>query len=308
LNQNEFWKNFCLGLEVDASGAFIYNGIRHLDSLENLSHPIDIFEILYNLSVGIERLFKVGIILSEYNNQFTTESNKADFYTHSSIDLLDKLNSYSDLKLAKIHREFLVLLSEFYKQHRYGRFSISSVFDSDLEKKQFQKFLKKHLKLDIEEVEGGIYPFRNTDQIKKFMGKVVKRITDSAFNVIKDKASELNIYTYELRSDSKAVKVFHGDRLDFIDETRKKKEIILYLMSPKNKGNHIDLIRSFDPLKLDPEMTPYYIKSLLNEAHLPFFDGEIDDLYLEVKNVRERLAFLSVMDSDYLDFEPEQEK
>jgi hypothetical protein len=36
MRRDEWWKNFGLGLELDASGAFIYNGIKFLDSLEGL--------------------------------------------------------------------------------------------------------------------------------------------------------------------------------------------------------------------------------------------------------------------------------
>jgi len=33
MRPDEWWKNFGLGLEVDASGAFIYNGIKLLDTV-----------------------------------------------------------------------------------------------------------------------------------------------------------------------------------------------------------------------------------------------------------------------------------
>ena len=75
-------------------------------------------------------------------------------------------------------------------------------------------------------------------------------------------------------------------------------------MDRKSSGRHIDLLRSFGSLELDPAMTPDYIKALLSDAHLPSVEGEIDELYTEVKNVSERLEFLEVMDNDYLSYGP----
>ena len=58
MTPEEWWKNFALGMEIDAAGTFIYNGIRSLHELPTLNHPVDSLEVLYNLSVGIERLLK----------------------------------------------------------------------------------------------------------------------------------------------------------------------------------------------------------------------------------------------------------
>src|SRR2546422_299838 len=88
------------------------------------------------------------------------------------------------------------------------------------------------------------FSLRNTDQIRRFVRKVVKRITDSLFKVVRQRAGELNIYTDELRGDSKAIKTFYGKRLDFIDETIKKKELLLFLMSEKAAGDHLRLLKS----------------------------------------------------------------
>lgn len=63
MNRMEFWKNFKLGEELDISGSFIYNGLRYLHEMRTLHHETEIFEVLYNLAVGLERLLKVTVIL-----------------------------------------------------------------------------------------------------------------------------------------------------------------------------------------------------------------------------------------------------
>lgn len=296
----EWWKNFGLGHEVDISGAFIYNGIKLLDTTECLNHPDEIFEIMYNLSVGIERLLKVAIILLEHNDATEFETLEESLITHNCQDLAERLNKQTNLNLQDINKEFLALLSKFYKSHRYARYSLSSIPNISEEKTQFLEFLKKHLKLTFN-IDKDFVAINNTDQIKKFVGKVVKRIIDSVFTAIRKQTSKLNIYTDELRGDSKALRVFYGERLDFIDETIKKKEILLFLINSKTTSKHIELIREFGSLDLDPEMFPYYVKALLNDIHLPLVGGEIDELYCDVKSINERINFLKTIDNELFD-------
>ena len=60
---------------------------------------------------------------------------------------------HADLGLASLHREWLSLLSTFYKSHRYGRYTFRAVPDVFEEKRLFQRFLAKHLGVDLGEDE-----------------------------------------------------------------------------------------------------------------------------------------------------------
>lgn len=303
MQPDEWWKNFGLGMELDVSGTFIYNGIKALDSLEGLNHSIDIFEILYNLSVGIERLFKISIILIEHNDQISIEEFEESLITHNTMELANRVQKNIDLNLSGVHKEFLSILSKFYKSHRYGRFSLSSVPNIEEEKELFLKYLHKHLKIDI--TDNGLLSYiHNTPQIKKFVGKVVNKISQKLFKIIEDTARSLNIYTYELRSDSKAMKVFltFNERLDFLDEEIVKKELLLFLMSQETSGEHIDFLRSIGALDLDPTEAPSHIKALLNDIHLHLVEEEVECAYEDVNNVKERLEMLSIMTNEYLSY------
>ena len=283
MRPDEWWKNFALGAELDVAGTFIYNGIKSLHDLEFLDQSVDIFEVLYNLSVGIERLLKVAVILIEHGDQIDVEQLEESLITHSTIELANRVQRHVDLGLTDLHREWLSLLSKFYKSYRYGRYTFRAVPDVFEEKRVFQQFLTKHLRLQVgDDVWSSL---RNTDQIRRFVGRVVKRITDNLFKVVDDRATALNIYTTEFRGDSKAIKTFYGKRLDFIDETLKKKELLLFLMSPKAKGAHMQLLKSIDALELESAMVPAYIKAVLNDLHLPYVGGVIDELYTEVTDV-----------------------
>ena len=306
MNPEKWWKNFALGIELDIAGTFIYNGIKTLEDLESFQHPVDTFEILYNLSVGIERLLKIGIILLEHDEGIDIEYLEKSLISHNTIELANRINVHKALNLPDLHKEFLSLLSKFYKSHRYGRYLLSAVPNIQEEKRCFLEFIDKHLNLSLS-IEDEFAFIGNTDQIRKFVGKIVKKISSKLFSIIREEASRLNIYTAEQRADSKAVKVFHGHRLDFIDERIKKKEILLYLMSPGAGGHHIELLRAYGALDLDEGMVPNYIQALLNDRALPFVDELIDELYTEVEDVGERLGFIGVMDNEYLSYDPDEE-
>lgn len=301
-----WWKNFALGIELDAAGTFIYNGIRALHEMHHFQHPVDSFEVLYNLSVGIERLLKVAIILVEHSDDGDQNALEESLITHNTLQLLDRLNGTKNLQLQDVHREFLAILSKFYKSHRYGRYSFGIVPNISEEKSALVLFLKRHLSLDVD-VNDEFMPLYNTNQIRKFVGKIVKKVSSGVFDVIRNRASELNIYTDELRGDSKAIKVFYGNRLDFVDEEIKKKEFILFLMNPSVKSKYIELLRDMEPLDMDVGMAPSYIRALLNDADLPFVEEAVDEAYTELSNVKDRLQFLEVMDSEHLSYDEEDD-
>ncbi len=269
MKPEDWWKNFALGIEVDISGAFIYNGIKRLDELDNLANTSDIFEILYNLSVGIERVLKVAIVLLEHGNQKDIEAFEQSLISHDLMGLANRVGGSRDLELSGVHKEFLSLLSKFYKTHRYGRFSVGSVPNIKEEQSLFYEYLRKHLHVELPH-DDSFMPLYNSDQIRRFIGKVVKKIVVSVFGIVRTQATALNIYTDELRGDSKAIRIFYGDRLDFIDERIKKKELLLFLMHPDSQGSHIHLIRSFDALDFDPAMAPEYIRALLVTIQVPW--------------------------------------
>ena len=301
-----WWKNFGLGQEIDIGGAYIYDGIMRLHKLQSLQHSVDIFQVLYDLSIGIERIAKVAIILLEHRDDASVEDLEESLITHNTQKLIDRINDHSELGLSNLHREFLHLVSKFYKTHRYDRYTRASVPEISKEKEAFLGFFGKHLGIDVGETNE-FQGIKNTDQIRRFVGKVVKRITDAVFSVIKSKTSELNIYTHELRGDSKAIRVFYGKRLDFIYEEIKRKEILLFLINPSSNGRHISLLREFGSLQLDPGMTGSYIKALFDDNELRYVEGEIEELYSEISDVNDRLGFLGIIDSEYLAYDPDED-
>lgn len=68
MSKKLIWKNFNLGIELDMAGNFIYNGLKHLDEMESFYYEDEIFNFLYQIAVGVERLEKISLILLENIN------------------------------------------------------------------------------------------------------------------------------------------------------------------------------------------------------------------------------------------------
>lgn len=81
-NPSDFWKNFRLGTELQISGSFIYNALYFFDQIEYFYREHEVFEFLYSLSIGLERLEKIVVILSEHNEEIGQEEFEEKLKTH----------------------------------------------------------------------------------------------------------------------------------------------------------------------------------------------------------------------------------
>jgi hypothetical protein len=128
MNKHEAWKNFNLGQELSISGAFIYNGLRRFHEMQVLDHTDEIFEFLYNLSVGLERLLKIAVVLVEHEDDSDQEALEKSLITHNHLELMKRVRQHCKFNLGTPHNQFLALLGTFYTSLRYDRFTLSSVW------------------------------------------------------------------------------------------------------------------------------------------------------------------------------------
>ncbi|UJR54530.1 hypothetical protein [Dickeya zeae] len=122
-----FWQNFELGVEIDIAGNFIYDGLNNLHQMEHFAYETEVFNVLYNLSVGVERFFKVAIILIEYDDDTDQDSFEKSLITHNHAELLARIRRKRAINLSGVHNDFISLLSKFYKSFRYDRYSLQTV-------------------------------------------------------------------------------------------------------------------------------------------------------------------------------------
>ncbi len=308
MTPEQFWKNFNLLDEVSIAGAFVYNGLRRFHEMQHLEHTDELFEFFYNLSVGIERLLKVAIILLEHDQTKDVEKLEQSLITHSHLELLGRIKRHSKINFGPVHNEFLALLSTFYRSHRYNRFLASSVHQRDQEKVALMHFLSKHLDVDFQ--TGPLLGIANEPRYRKFIRKVVIKITEALYVVVRDAAQNQNLYTYELRHDSRAESVFLGNA-DLPTEDVAWKELVVYLVNTKDNGGALEHIRSIPPLEFDPALVQDYLESFRTATMSSEVSDLVETLYWDIDNEEkgERLNMLSAIAEPhvYFDFDEDDE-
>lgn len=292
-----------MGEELEISGKFIYNGLRYFHEMENLYYETEIFEVLYNLSVGLERLLKVAVILIEHDDVTNQESFEQTLITHNHLELLRRIHKKYSLSLASPHKELLQILGTFYKTHRYGRYGTEAMKTTGEEKVALHKYIEKYLKIKIS--DENFFVTQNDKRIKKFLGRIVGKITSEIFKIVREESHRLNLYTYELKYNSKASKIFLSKTYDFINEDRLLKELLIYLINSNDTTGHLRFIKEIEPLEFDPALVADYIKCFSSDEKKLEVMDEVEALYEDVEDPAARLEMLDVIgnSSVHFDFE-----
>lgn len=280
MNPSDFWKNFRLGEEIQISGTFIYNGLRRFHELRKLDFADELFEFLYELSIGLERLLKIAVVLYEHTDNSDQEELEKSLITHTHLDLVARLQKHVELKLGTTHNDLLSLLGTFYKSLRYDRFALSSVYEGKKEAKAIRSLLVKHLKVEFPD-EDSFFGTDNNDQYRKFIRRTVLKIAREVYSVIKDRAGQINLYTYELRHESKAESVFLRE-VDIADEDILWKELLIFFMNVKADTGYLQFLRGTPPLEFDPALVPDYLDCFKSDSSKAGVMDELEHLYGEM--------------------------
>lgn len=304
MNRSELWKNFRLGEELDVSGTFIYNGLRRFHELRKLDYSADLFEVLYQLSVGIERLMKIAIVLLEHDDANDQDAFEKSLSTHNHQALLARIQKHVDLKFSNSDNAFLHLLTKFYENLRYDRFSLKSPLALGKEKHELFDFLEGHLQVKFED-RNSIFGHQNTDQYKKFIRKIVIKIAGGLYGIIEKRTRSLGLYTYELRGGSKAGTVFLGEA-NIPTEDVLWKELLVFFMNTKETSGYLSFLRGIEPLPFDPGLVEDYLDCFQSGSVRAQVVDEMETLYDDVLDQGERLRLIGVIGSPNVYF-PEDE-
>lgn len=307
MRPDEYWKNFNLGTELDIAGRFLFNGLQAFHEMEHFAAEEDAFEFLYSVAVGVERLLKIAIILTEHDTAADQESFEKSLITHTHQDLALRLREPHGLKFSARENEFIALLGRFYTSQRYGRYSLNSVFAPAQERDELVKFLEKYLGIKID-TSGWLTVTRNERKHRKFIGKVVSKIVNPVHQIIEDEARRLNIYTYEIDYPSKASKILLSKKFDFEDEDILQAELMAYFLSSEACGPNAKLIRDLiKPLPFDPALEGEYLAALRSDRKKIAVLDELEALYEGVTNFKERRELLEASALENLTYGEEVE-
>lgn len=295
MNKEQFWRNFCLNRELHVAGGFIYDGMRELRTLKSFGNADEVFQVVYPLAVGFERLLKIAIVLLEYKEGTDQEEFEKGLITHNHLELLRRVKTAATINLAPQHNEFLQILGKFYKSYRYDRFSIKSVFSSSSETEELLRLLRKHIPTMQEKDEVFGENPSCPDEVRVFLARVCQKISTSLYRIIEDAASAEHLYTYEIRYASKAYKVLFEESLDFLKEDLLWKEILIYLMNTPEETATLKFLREIQPLDFDAGMVSEYLECLGSDTKKIEHIDELNELYRQIDDPSERQDMMGVI-------------
>lgn len=300
------YKNFNMVFELDVSGEFIYNGIQELGRMSNFNKNAPAFFSLYNISVGIERLQKIILVLWKLDNNSDLEEFEKSLITHSHCRLNDEIKKCTKQEILNSRENaFLSLINDFYKSARYNRFNINGEYDYEVS--IFREYLEKHLKIEPNPFDyDGVLM---TDEIKEFLGRVVGSISQKYYALVKEGSSKNSTYTHELRSFSKAEKVFlskfrkqslmEGQLIERISF----KEFLLYLRNSKDESAFLKYMSEIPPLEFDKGLIEEYINELSNSIIPQDLIDEVEELYSENGYSQDRVNLVDLMGTRHVQFD-----
>lgn len=303
MDKISYWKSFNLCKEVSLAGIFIYNGIKTFDEMDSFHNEEEIFDFFYNIAVGIERLEKIALILKEKIEIEKIQEFERSLKTHNHIELMNRIVEgkvvFNDTQTA-----FLCLLKNFYKNWRYDRYSVNDCKSCDKEKQALIVFLEKHYNLQINDEI--FNTTQNSDRIKKSLGKCIGKIVIYLYEQIKEYSHQNNVFTYEVKYNSKAYKIFIRQEFDFILENKLWKEVLVYILNNQD-NEYLNFYKSLPPLDFDEADLVTLINSFKNDINKIECIENLESLYDEMDNQtrKKRNDFLDLIGNESLELSDE---
>jgi len=256
--------NFALVQEVNIAGVQIWKAIEDIEptyitkSGSGYSYTEYIFISMYQAAQGIERLLKIIIELILYskadvNNQKVREL----LLGHNHPAMFKYISENEGISLNKNCNRLLNILSKFYANARYHRFSYN---DSNVLELEFIREFGHEIKEDD-----------FNDRVKNAYGKALGQISQSLYKHIETLSANLNIYVYELSAETVArfsLKDYYGDNLynTLMQIKQSKKELIWYLTKEGHNLPATKIGNDVLPLLFEQSDIADYVYGLLTNS------------------------------------------
>ena len=301
------YKNFNMVNELDIAGEFIYDGMQTLNQMNVVSDGAAIFSFLYHTSVGVERLQKILVVLLEDITLDNYKEFEEGIVTHSHCHLHERISKKHKIKLNSRENEFLSLLTTFYNHSRYNRFNLDKPYCQ--EKEITEKYIVKYL--DEADIDRSVCSddIIVNPKVKELFGRVIGSISNKYYQALRDIAREKCTYTYELRSDSKAEKIFFSDcpknslqRMK-ITETIALKEFLVFLKNGKESTPFTRFLKTIQPLEMDTALINEYIMEIGKGTIPQALVDEVEYLYEENGYGKDRIEQISLIGNPRVMFE-----
>ena len=310
MDQRWKYKNFNMVTELDIAGEFIYNGIHEFCRLKYISNEGPTFASLYNMAVGIERLEKIVYVLWTLDDEVDETKFEKKLITHSHTGLRDKIKEVlkihnENIEFSKQENALFELLCGFYNTARYMRFNIDGDWDKELE------LIRTFLKSDSNYVKNNTEFFYGSrieanENVKKLFGRTLKSIAAKYYEMVIKGSSKNQTYTYELRADSKASKIFYSQESSLINQYNEYlavKELLIYLRNSKDKTGFLKYVDEIEPLEFDPTNLITYLNNITRGIIPQELVDEAEYLYEELDKPYDREKLVSLFAEENVMFE-----
>ena len=312
LTELEYFKNFNIGKEIDLAGTFAYNALSILNTTQDVYLNDQIFMFLYNASVSVERMQKCVLFMYGSYNGSEIEQFAETIKIHDHQNLQCKINSHTKKKLSEEQNALLILLRNFYANGRYSNYSTDNAYDY---KSALENFVKHYYDASMVKT----HFFRDdtyiSEEAKERIGRTLGKLLCYYYDLIKEKAHELNLYTYELRDGSPAERVFLNtfpkNSLQAINASERNAlaELIVYLITNKASTGYLNYVRGLEPLDLDPHLVPEYLADIMNRQIPQSLVDEVESIYENMphKQVADRKGSISIIGETHVYFPEDDE-
>ena len=302
------YKNFNMVTELDIAGEFIYDGIHTLNQMKAINEEASLFSFLYHTAVGIERLQKIIIVLFEVVKPEQQEEFEKSLITHSHTSLHERIKKLTKIDFNARENRFLHMLTSFYNSARYDKFNLNSQFVK--EQQLFSDYLIEHVGSD--KIEYDIFYTKVillTPQIKEILGRIIGTISKKYYELVRKGCEQAGTFTYELRTDSKAEKVFRSTykknslQEQKVTEKLALKELLVCLRRSKENSPLMHYIDSIEPLEMDLALFNEYIGEISDGIIPQGLVDEVEELYKDNNYYRQRRESVDVIGNSNVDFD-----
>lgn len=308
----EYFKNFNIGKEIDLAGTFAYNALSILNTTQDVYLNDQIFMFLYNASVSVERMQKYVLFMYGNYNGSEFEQFAETIKNHNHQNLQCKINSFTKKKLSEEQNALLILLRNFYANGRYSNYSMDGASDY---KSALEDFVKQYYDTSMVKTHFFTKDTYISEEAKERIGRTLGKLLCYYYDLVKEKAHELNLYTYELRSGSPAERVFLNafpkSSLQAISTSERNAlaELIVYLITNKDSTGYLNYVRDLEPLNLDPHLVPEYLADIMTRQIPQSLVDEVETIYEDMphEQITDRKNSISIIGETHVYF-PEDEE
>lgn len=283
-----YFKSINMQREMEIAGSFIYESAKRMKHINNLNDHCEVNLIFYTGSVGIERLQKILVTL--YSENIPEDLMNIPFMkTHNPQDAEKHIAGLIGSEANDNQKSLLGHFTEYYNSLRYADFVLGKDVDDLLA--VFHRFLKRR---DNHFDFSGIHTLSEIEPFKKFYINTLGNLAERYYEPIYEHSHELNVYPWELRYDSTAMRVFYKysddetlyDRMELEDLSAR--EFILYLFRHDIDSNTFKIIGDLNPLDIDPADANDIISDLIAGRINNILVDTVENEYCEIGDLKER--------------------